>query len=106
MVALIVLNIILIIIVIFLVMYLLRNKKDDVKNVCKNNNEYKEDNNEVKIKKGKHKRKNKIKTGREFVGRFVSDDEYQQMSKNKNNDISNLLKIIDIEYEHLKELNK
>lgn len=86
--------------------YLLRNKKDVVKNVCKNNNEYKEENNEVKIKKGKHKQKNKIKPEREFVGRFISDDEYQQLSKNKNNGISNLLKIIDEEYEYLKELNK
>ena len=41
-----------------------------------------------------------------FVGRFVTDDEYQQMIKSRKSDISILLEDVDREYEHLKELNK
>ena len=37
---------------------------------------------------------------------FYSDEEYQQMMKNKRSDISILLDEVDKEYEHLKELNK
>ena len=41
-----------------------------------------------------------------FEGVFVTDDEYQQMTKNRKSDISILLEEVNREYEHLKELNK
>lgn len=105
MVVLIVLNIILIVAVIFLVIYLIKNKKDDIKNVyvnCDNSDE--DDNDEIKCVI--HKQNKKIKPERVFVGRFVTDEEYQQMTKNRRSDISILLEEVNKEYEHLKELNK
>lgn len=105
MVVLIVLNIILIVIVIFFAVYFIKNKKDDIKNVCVNcDNNYEDDNgeNEFDI----HKQNKKIKSERVFVGRFITDEEYQQMTKNRRSDISILLEEINKEYEHLKELNK
>ena len=98
-VALIVLNIILIIIVIILALYFFKNKKDDVKNVCV-------DSEEVEHKIKKHKQKSEPKSERIFEGRFITDEEYQQMTKSKRSDISVLMEEIDKEYEHLKELNK
>lgn len=100
-VALIVLNIILIIIVIILALYFFKNKKDDVKNVCVDSEEV-----EHKIKKHKHKQKSEPKSERIFEGRFITDEEYQRMTKFKRSDISVLMEEIDKEYEHLKELNK
>lgn len=92
---LIILNIILIILLIFLVFYIFRNKKN---NICYDGCD--------NIKSVEHTQKNKLKNERVFVGRFVTDEEYQQMMKNKRSDISILLDEVDKEYEHLKELNK
>ena len=104
MVVLIVLNIILIVAVIFLVVYLIKNKKDDIKNVCVNCNNDEDDNDEIECVI--HKQNKKIKSERVFVGRFVTEEEYQQMTKNIRSDISILLEEVNKEYEHLKELNK
>ena len=104
MVVLIVLNIILIVAVIFLAVYLIKNKKDDIKNVCVNCDNDEDDNDEIEL--DKHKQNKKIKSERVFVGRFVTDEEYQQMTKNRRSDISILLEEVNKEYEHLKELNK
>ena len=105
MVVLIVLNIILIVIVIFFVAYFIKNKKDDIKNVCVNcDNNEEDDNDEIEF--DIHKQNKKIKSERVFVGRFVTDEEYQQMTKNRRSDISILLEEVNKEYEHLKELNK
>lgn len=99
MIILIVLNIILIIIVIFLTLFLSKNKKNNVKDVCVNDDICGE------IKKGKHKQKTKFKSERVFVGKIVTDEEYQQMIKNKRNDnISSLMRDIDKEYERLNKL--
>ena len=97
---LIILNIILIILLIFLVFYIFKNKKYNTKkdNICYD----KCDN----IKSVKHTQKNKLNNERVFVGRFVTDEEYQQMMKKRRSDISILLNEVDKEYEHLKELNK
>ena len=103
MVVLIVLNIILIISLIILVIYLLKNKKDSVKSICVNDGRL-----EIKKDDNKHvnKHKNKIQSERVFVGRFVTDEEYQQMMKNRRSDISILLDELNIEYAHLKEISK
>lgn len=95
MVVLIVLNIILIVMVIFLLLY----KNNDSKSICIN---YDYDKNN----EGEYKQNKKIKIEREFVGRFVTDEEYQQMTKNRRSDISILLEEVNKEYEHFKELNK
>ena len=103
MVVLIILNIILIIAVVFLASYLIKNKKDDAENVCVN---YDEDDDE-EIEKIKYIQKKEPKSERVFVGRFITDEEYQQILKNviKQSDISILLEDIKKEYEKLKELN-
>lgn len=97
-VLLIVLNIILISLLIVLSIYFFRSKKDENKSVCSNIDI---ENKDIEIESNK-----KIKQERVFEGRFVTDDEYQQMMKNRRSDISVLLKELDNEYEHLKELNK
>ena len=97
-VLLIVLNIILISLFVVLSIYFFRNKKDENKSVCNNIDI---DNKDIKIESNK-----KIKQDRVFEGRFITDEEYQQMMKNRRSDISVLLKELDNEYEHLKELNK
>jgi hypothetical protein len=97
-VLLIVLNIILISLFVVLSIYFFRSKKDENKIVCNNIDI---DNKDIKIESNK-----KIKKERVFEGRFVTDEEYQQMMKNRRSDISVLLEELDNEYEHLKELNK
>lgn len=89
---LIVLNILLIAILAFLLIYFFRNKNVDVKG----------DN----IKIVKNKQNKKIKSDRVFVGRFVTDEEYQQMMNSRKSDLAILLEDMEREYEHLKELNK
>jgi hypothetical protein len=100
MVVLIVLNIILLILLTIVVLYLFKQKKDVVKSVCVN-----EDKRE-KNESGEHKQKKNRNPERVFEGRFVTDDEYQQMKKLKRSDISFLMEEVNKEYEHLKELNK
>ena len=96
MVVLIIINIVL---VTFLVIYLLKNKKDNevAKSVCVNNKH-------VEVKRVEHKRNKEINPDRVFVGRFITDEEYQQMMSNRKSDISILLKEVEREYEHLKRL--
>ena len=99
MIILIVLNIILIIIVIFLTLFLFKNKKKNVKGVCVNNDICGE------IEKGKHKQDTKSKSERVFVGKIVTDEEYQQIIKNQRKDsISSLMQEVNIEYERLNKL--
>lgn len=100
MIALVILNIILIIILVFLLIYLFNNKKDNVKSDCTIN----ECSDEIEIIDFKQNKK--IKSDRVFEGRFVTDEEYQQMMKYKRSDVSILLEEVEREYEHLKELNK
>ena len=76
------------------------NKNDKNTKVCVNCD--KDDEIEVDI----FKQNKQIKNGRVFVGRFVTEEEYQQMTKNRRSDISVLMEEINREYEHLKELNK
>ena len=105
MVVLIVLNIILIVAVIFLALYLIKGKKDIDKSddlVCEKCDIDDDDN----ISNVKHRRKKETKPERVFIGRFITDEEYQQMSKNRRSDISILLEEVNKEYEHLKELSK
>ena len=96
---LIILNIVLIILILFLVLYIFRNKKDNTSSVCVNEGC-------LEIKKSEHKQKNKLNTDRVFVGRFITDEEYQQMMYKKRSDVSILLEDVNNEYEHLKELDR
>ena len=100
-VALIILNIVLIILLVFFIIYFFNKNKDVTKKNCSNDKLYTSKN---KIKNRIYK--NKQKSERVFVGRFVSDEEYQQMTKNRKSEISILLEELDSEYEHFKELNK
>jgi uncharacterized membrane protein len=98
MVVLIILNIILIITLIFLVLYVFKNNKNRTESVCENikcDVERNEDNQNIDLN-----------SERVFVGRFVTEEEYQQITKNRKSDISILLEEVNREYEHLKELNK
>ena len=104
MVVLIVLNIILIIALIFLALYIVKNKKDGAKNVCVDCDDLENDIEDDEIENIKYKQKNESKSERIFVGRFVTDDEYRQMSKNRRSDISILMEEINREYEHLKKI--
>ena len=99
MVVLIVLNIILIVTLVFLLIFLFRKKNDDVKTINVNNDKYE------KKEIVNHKR-DKKNSERVFVGRFISDEEYQQMMNSRKSDIAILLEEVEREYEHLKELNK
>lgn len=99
MVVLIILNIILIVLLIVLVLYIFRNKNDDTKN------DQNEDDVYVENKRVKYKQNKKINSEQVFVGRFITDEEYQQMMNNRRSDISILLEEVELEYEHFKELN-
>ena len=101
---LIILNIILIVILLTIViLYLFKNKKDDIKNVCVNDDVCEEC---EEIKSGNHKQKNNKKEERVFEGRFITDDEYHQIKNSRRSEISILLEELNIEYEHLKEISK
>lgn len=94
----IILNIILIIALTILVLYIFKNNKNSTENVCVNN--------KCSVESDEDNQNNNLNSERVFVGRFITEDEYQQMMKNRKSDISILLDEVNSEYEHLKELNK
>ena len=94
----IILNIILIIALTILVLYIFKNNKNSTENVCVNN--------KCSVESDEDNQNNNLNSERVFVGRFVTEEEYQQMMKNRKSDISILLDEVNSEYEHLKELNK
>jgi uncharacterized membrane protein len=94
----IILNIILIITLAFLVLYIFKKNKNSTENVCVNN--------KCSVESDEDNQNNNLNSERVFVGRFISEEEYQQMMKNRKSDISILLDEVNSEYEHLKELNK
>lgn len=100
MVVLIILNIILIVLLTILLIYFFRNnKKQDIDNhVCVNNDRH------DKINRDEHNQRKKTKSERVFVGRFIDDEEYQQMISKRRSNISILLEEVNREYEHLKQL--
>lgn len=105
MVALIVLNIILIIVVIFFALYIINNKKDSGKNVhidCVVNDVNVIDEN----KENTHTQKREHNTERVFVGKIITDEEYQQLSQSTKSEISILKEEIIKEFEYFKELRK
>jgi uncharacterized membrane protein len=95
MLVLIVLNIILIVTLLILSLYLFRNKKVSI-----NEDKY------CEIESDKHKRKKNIETERIFDGVLITEEEYQQMMKDRRGTISSLMDEVNREYEHFKELNK
>jgi hypothetical protein len=102
MVILIVLNVVLIIFLIFLVLYIFRKKYNVTKKSCVVDKTCIIDENKIV----ENKQKNNKKQERVFVGRFVTDEEYKQMMKNRRSDISILMEELNNEYEHFKELSK
>ena len=98
MIVLVILNIILIVLLTVMSIYFFRNNKnkDIDKYVCAN-----DDKNNV----SEHTHRKKVKSDRVFVGRFIDDEEYQQMMDKRRSDISILLEDVTREYEHLKRLN-
>lgn len=101
MIVLVILNIILIVLLTVMSIYFFRNNKnkDIDKYVCANDDKY--DKNNV----SEHIHRKKVKSDRVFVGRFIDDEEYQQMMGKRRSDISILLEDVAREYEHLKQLN-
>ena len=107
MVILLILNIILIIALGFLLVYLFYNKKSDVKNICVKNDCTKDDEcDDTKYVNNVKNKRTKTKPERVFEGRFITDEEYQQMKKNRRSELSILLEELDNEFEHLKKLNR
>ena len=101
MVVLIILNIVLIGILLTIgVLYIVKTKKDDIKSIPVNEEKC------CEIEPHKHNKNKTIKRERVFEGRFITDEEYYQMKKNRRSDISILLEEVDREYEHFKELSK
>jgi uncharacterized membrane protein len=98
MIVMIILNIILIIALTILVLYIFKNNKNSTENVCVNN--------KCSVESDEDNQNNNLNSERVFVGRFITEEEYQQMMKNRKSDISILLDEVNSEYEHLKELNK
>ena len=94
----IILNIILIIALTILVLYIFKNNKNSTENVCVNN--------KCSVESNEDNQNNNLNSERVFVGRFVTEEEYQQMMKSRKSAISILLDEVNSEYEHLKELNK
>jgi hypothetical protein len=99
MIVLIILNVVLISLVVFLVVYLLKSKGDVNESICENVKT------NVEVKNINYKLNTKKSPERIFDGRFVTDEEYQQMKGRKRSDISILLEEVNNEYEHLKRLN-
>ena len=85
---------------------------DEIDKEINNNEIDKEINDEVvyiknKINENKQKRTRKNTNSKKvFIGRFVTDEEYNEMIKNKKSTISILREEFKREYEHFKELNK
>ena len=108
MVVLIVLNIILIIVVIFFALYIINNKKYVGKNAhvdCVVNDVNIIDENENKENTHTQKREHN-NTERVFVGKIITDEEYQQLSQSTKSEISILKEEIIKEFEYFKELRK
>lgn len=101
MVVLIILNIILIVLLTIMSIYFFRNNKNKYIDKCVCINDYKHDKNNG----GEHIHRKKVKTDRVFVGRFIDDEEYQQMMCKRRSDISILLEDVNRGYEYLKQLN-
>jgi hypothetical protein len=100
--ALVILNIILIVILLTIAVLYLFRKKKDINTHCITSVCVSDDDNCIEFKK----QETNINSERVFVGRFITEDEYQQMMKNRKSDISILLDEVNSEYENLKELNK
>ena len=106
MVLLIFLNIILIVLLSILVFYIIKSNNISFKGIFKNDVVCKCDKNEKNNEVVEIDNENDLKPERVFVGRFVTDEEYQHMIKNRRSDISVLIEDLQNDYEYLKELSK
>lgn len=103
---LIVLNIILIVVLSVLVFYIIKSNNISIKGIFKKDIKHKSNKIEKIEEDVKSNNKNNLEKERVFIGRFVTDEEYQQMSKSRRGNISVLMEELNNEYEHLKELSK
>ena len=104
-VVLIILNIILIVLLTVLAFYIIKYNKFGVKDVCKKDNKCKKDEN-IEIIENNNEQKNNSTQEKVFIGRIVTEEEYQKMMKNRKSDISVLIEDLNKDYEYLKELSK
>jgi hypothetical protein len=104
-VALIILNIILIFLLAILVLYVIKYNKCGVKGICITDDKFDKHEKKESVVVNNNQ-KNNLTQERVFIGRFVTEGEYQKMMKNRKSDISVLIEELHNEYEHLKELSK
>ena len=104
-VVLIILNILFIILLTILSLYIIKSNNKCDNSVCIKNDEIKRNENS-EIVEVNNEQKNNLTSEKVFNGIFITDEEYQQMMKNRRSDISLLIEDLHNEYEHLKELSK
>ena len=100
------LNIILIALLSILVFYIIKTNNISIKGIFKKDNSCRCDKIEEIEEDEEIDNENNLKQERVFVGRVITDEEYQHMVKNRRSDISVLMEELQNEYEHLKELSK
>jgi hypothetical protein len=103
---LVVLNIILIALLSVLVFYIIKFNNISIKGIFKKYIKHKSDKIEKIEEVIEINNENNLEQERVFIGRFVTDEEYQQMVKSRRGNISVLMEELNNEYEHLKELSK
>ena len=89
-----------------LVFYIIKSNNISFKGIFKNDVVCKCDKNEKNNEVVEIDNENNLEQERVFVGRVITDEEYQHMVKNRRSDISVLMEELQNEYEHLKELSK
>jgi hypothetical protein len=98
------LNITLIVLLIILVLYIIKNSNFNIKGLLSKKDKINNIKN-IKIEQSIENNLEFNKDERVFVGRFVSDEEYNQIVKNKKSNISILLEDVKREYEYLKKIS-
>ena len=100
------LNIILIALLSILVFYIIKTNNISIKGIFKKDNSCMCDKIEEIEEDEEIDNENNLEKERVFVGRVITDEEYQHMVKSRRSDISVLMEELQNEYEHLKELSK
>lgn len=100
------LNIILISLLSILVFYIIKTNNISIKGIFKKDNSCRYDRIEEIEEDEEIDNENNLEQERVFVGRVITDEEYQHMVKSRRSDISILMEELQNEYEHLKELSK
>lgn len=107
---LIILNIILIVLLSIFVFYIIKTNNISIKGIFKKNDSCRcdktKDNDDEKIDDEEIDDEDNSEPQRVFVGKIITDEEYQHIMKSRKSDISILMEDLKKEYEHLKELSK